>query len=78
MTVAEILHSVQFVVDRNGQPTAAILDMKAWEVFLSLLEDVEDVELIRQRMENWGNKQGWTRWEDFEAEIEPDALPSVD
>jgi hypothetical protein len=78
MTITEILHSVQFVVDQDGHPTAAILDIKAWEAFLSLLEDVEDVELIRHRMENWRNKQGWTRWEHYEAETESDALPSVD
>jgi hypothetical protein len=78
MTVTEILHSVQFVVNQDGHPTAAVLNMEAWEAFLSLLEDVEDVELIRDRMENWRNKKGWTRWEDFETEIESDALPSVD
>jgi hypothetical protein len=78
MTVTEILHSVQFVVDQDGNPTAAVLNMKAWQAFLSLLEDIEDVELIRDRMANWNNKKGWTRWEDFEAKLETDALPSVD
>jgi hypothetical protein len=76
MTVTEILHSVQFVMDQDGNPTAAVLSMEAWEAFLSLLEDAEDVELIRDRMQNWRTKKGWTRWEDFEAEIEPDALPN--
>jgi len=78
MTVTEILHAVQFVVDQDGNPTAAVLDMKAWQSFLSLLEDIEDVELIRDRMKNWRTKKGWTRWGDFEAETDQDALSSVD
>jgi hypothetical protein len=78
MTVTEILRSVQFVMDQDGNPTAAVLSMEAWEAFLSLLEDAEDVELIRDRMQNWRTKNGWTRLEDFDAEMEPDALPSVD
>jgi hypothetical protein len=78
MTATEILQSVQFVVDQNGKPTAAVLDMQAWEAFLSLLEDVEDAELIRDRMKNWRSKKGWTRWDNFEAELETDALPSMD
>jgi len=78
MTVTEILHSVQFVVDQDGNATAAVLDIKAWNAFLSLLEDIEDVELIRDRMKNWRTKQGWTRWEDFEAETGRDAVSSVD
>ncbi len=77
MTATEILQSVQFVVDQSGKPTAAMLDMRAWEAFLSLLEDVEDGELIRDRMKNWRSKQGWTRWEDFEAELEADAISPV-
>lgn len=78
MTVTEILQSVQFVVDRDGKPTAAMLDMSVWEAFLSLLESIEDVGLIRDRMKNWRSKEGWTRWEDFEAELEADALPTMD
>lgn len=78
MTVAEVLQSVQFMVDRDGKPTAAVLDITAWEVFLSILEDAEDVQLIRERMKNWRTKEGWTRWEDFEAELEADELSPVD
>ena len=68
MTIAEILQSVQFVVDQEGKPTAAILDMSAWEAFLSILEDAEDSKLVRERMANWRTKEGWTPWEDFEVE----------
>jgi accessory colonization factor AcfC len=78
MTVTEILKSMQFVVDRDGKPTAALLDMDAWEALVSMLEDVEDIELIRDRIKNWRNKDGWTRWEDFEAELEADGLSALD
>jgi hypothetical protein len=76
MTVTEILESMQFVVDQDGKPTAALLDIKAWNSFVSLLEDVEDVQLVRERIKDWRSKEGWTRWEDFEAELadEPSSL----
>lgn len=78
MTVAEILQSVQFVVDREGKPTAAVIDISAWESFLDLLEDLEDIKLSRERLKGWRAKEGWTRWEDFEAELENDEVPTVD
>lgn len=77
MAVTEILQSVQFVVGRDGKPTAAMLDIGAWDTFLSMLEGIEDIGLIRARMKNWRSKEGWTRWEDFEAELEANALPTV-
>lgn len=70
MTVTDLLKSMQFVVDHDGKPTAALLDMDAWEAFVSMLEGIEDVQLIRERMKNWRTKEGWTGWEDFEAEME--------
>jgi len=72
------LKSMQFVIDREGKPTAALLDMDAWNAFVSMLEDMEDVELIRERMKTWRSKEGWTRWEDFEAELEADGLSTLD
>jgi hypothetical protein len=78
MTVTEILKSMQFVVDREGKPTAALLDMSAWEALLSMLEDIEDIEVVRERMKNWRSKENWTRWEDFETEPEADGLPTLD
>ena len=77
MTVTDILKSVRFLVDQKGKPTAVVLDMDAWEAFLSMLEDVEDAELIRERTRSWRSKEGWTRWEDFEAELEADGLSTI-
>jgi len=67
MTVTDVLRSAHFVVDQDGKPTAVVLDIGVWEALLEALEDIEDVELIRDRLKNWRTKQGWTRWEEFEA-----------
>lgn len=78
MTVSEILQSVQFIVGQEGKPTAVVLDIEAWEALLSMLEDVEDVQLVRDRLSNWQTKEGWTRLEEFEAEPDADGLSTVD
>ena len=70
MTVAEVLKSAHFLVDQEGKPTAVMLDIAVWDAFLAALEDVEDSELVRERLKDWRTKQGWTRWEDFEAELD--------
>jgi glycerol kinase len=77
MTVSQILDSVQFVVDRAGKPTAAMLDINVWSDLRAILEELEDKKLIQDRLNNWRTKEGWTRWEDFEAELETDAVSTV-
>jgi hypothetical protein len=78
MTVTDVLRSAHFVVDREGKPMAVMLDIGAWEALLAALGDIEDVELARERLKNWRSKQGWTRWEDFEAELDANGVPTVD
>jgi hypothetical protein len=39
---------IQFVVDSGGHRSAVLLDMNVWKRVLTLLEDVEDAEEIRQ------------------------------
>lgn len=70
MTLAEILQSVQFVVDQEGRPSAVLLELRAWAALLSLLEDIEDAEIIRTRLKNWPSGEGWISWEDVEAELD--------
>jgi hypothetical protein len=77
MSVQEILKTVQFVVDQEGKPRAAVLEMRVWEVLLTLLEELEDRELVHDRLKGWRTKAGWTRWEEFEAELDKDATPVV-
>ena len=77
MTLQEISQSVQFVVDQKGKPTAAVVAIEIWEAVLSLLEDLDDSHLVQERLANWRTKKGWTRWEEFEAELDVDALSTV-
>ncbi len=48
MTVTDILNSVKFVVDPNGQQSAVMIDMDIWEQIVTLLEDAEDAEEIKK------------------------------
>jgi hypothetical protein len=48
MTIAEILSSVKFVVEPNGQQSAVVVDMEVWEQIVTLLEDAEDAEEMKQ------------------------------
>ena len=38
----------QFVVNAKGQKTAVVLDYTLWEELMTILEDVEDAEELRQ------------------------------
>jgi hypothetical protein len=78
MTITEVLQSVHFMVDQSGKPTAAVVDMPAWEAFLQALEDIEDNQLVRDRLHAWRSKAGWTAWEDFEQEMAGDDLSGLD
>ena len=78
MTISEMFQSVQFMVDKRGERTAAVLDMQSWEAILSSLEEIEDVRLIRDRLADWRTKENWTPWEAFERELEADVISSLD
>ncbi len=48
MTVTDILNSVKFVVSPDGHQSAVVVDLEVWEQIITLLEDAEDVEEIKQ------------------------------
>ncbi len=48
MKVADILKSVKFVIQPNGQQYAVMMDMDVWEQIVTLLEDAEDAEEMKQ------------------------------
>ena len=48
MTVADILNSVKFVVNRDGRQSAVVVNLDVWEQIVTLLEDSEDAEEIKQ------------------------------
>lgn len=77
MSVEELLKTVQFVVDQDGKPSGVVLDIHVWEILLTLLEEVADRELVHDRLKTWRAKTGWTHWEEFETELDKDAVPVV-
>lgn len=77
MTINDVLKSVHFVVDQTGKPTAAVVDITAWEYFVHALEEIEDRQLVRERLVGWQSKEGWTRWEDFEQELVSDGVSNL-
>jgi hypothetical protein len=48
MTVAEILKSVNFVVGPKGKKSAVLVDMAVWEQIVTMPEDAEDADEIKQ------------------------------
>ena len=48
MSVAEILKSVNFVVGPKGKKSAVLVDMAIWEQIVTMLEDAEDADEIKQ------------------------------
>jgi len=48
MTVTDILSSVKFVVTPDGHQSAVVVDLDVWEQIVTLLEDAEDAEEMKQ------------------------------
>jgi len=59
MTVAEILKSIKFVVNPNGQQSAVMVDMNLWEQILTILKDAEDADEMRQARTIKEDKISW-------------------
>lgn len=50
MSANAILKAVQFVVDRQGQQTAVLLDLQTWDSLRYLLEEMAEDERLGQLM----------------------------
>ncbi len=50
MSANAILEAVQFVVDRQGQQTAVLLDLQTWDSLRYLLEEMAEDERLGQLM----------------------------
>ncbi len=84
MTVGEALKSVQFVVDDEGQRTAVLLDIQAWEALIDWIETVADTKVAEQvlaELQQAGGrpeKAGWLAWDDiseaWSGEEEPELV----
>jgi hypothetical protein len=75
MTISETLKDVQFVVGPDGQPTAAVVDITAWQRVVTLLEEAEDQGLLRaylgrRRVDQTPEAMGLISWEQAEAELD--------
>ena len=80
MTVSEMFAGVQFVVGKDGKPTAALLDIAAWQAIVDALEEAEDQGLFRSYLArrataNSPEEMGAIPWEKAEAEL--DTIESV-
>jgi hypothetical protein len=75
MTVQKALEQVQFVVGADGQPTAALVEITAWQMLVELLEQAEDQGLLRdyltrRRTATSPAALGLIPWEQAEAELD--------
>ena len=82
MTVSEALEQVQFVVGPDGQPTAALIDIGAWQALVALLEEAEDQGLLRaylarRRVARSPEEMGLISWEQAEARLDEGADAAV-
>jgi hypothetical protein len=78
MTVTELLESVQFVVDTEGNKKAVLLDFAIWQEVLQLLmemEEEDDVQAVKEiearlaaREERvYSHEEVWAEIEELEA-----------
>lgn len=65
MTIVDALQSAQFVVNDEGQRTAVLMDIKAWEKMIDWLETVIDTQIATQalaELESAGGRPAHTNW----------------
>ena len=51
MNIEAILDSVRYVVNKDGQRTAVLLDMPTWDALRQLLEEITEDELLGRLMD---------------------------
>ena len=59
MNITEMLHTVQFLVDREGNKKSVMLDYQLWEKLTDLLEDMEDADEIQDIRESGEETISW-------------------
>ncbi len=67
MSITELLQKAKFVVDPKGRKKAVVLDFAVWEELLTILEDLEDAEEIRQLCTA---KEETIPWEQAKADLQ--------
>ena len=79
MSVAELLQAVQFVVKPDGRPAAVQMDMPTWEALLAWLEEGEDRQLVKTKLESLRRgpqASGAVRWDEARADWEAGEKPA--
>lgn len=76
MSISEITQSARFIIGKDGNPSDVVLNIETWKTMISILEHIEYTDIVAERMRNWRTKEGWTSWDEFEAE--EDELSPVD
>jgi len=71
MTITELMQTVQFLVDTNGDKKAVVFDYAVWDELLTLLEDLEDAEDIRRLREA---KEETVPWEQAKVELRSEGI----
>jgi hypothetical protein len=71
MSTTDLLRSVQFLVDTDGNKKAVVLDYPVWEELLTQLEDLEDAQEIQRLRE--ANEEV-TTWDQAKAELRSEGV----
>jgi len=71
VSTAELLRSVQFLVDASGNKKAVLLDYSVWEDLLTHMEDLEDAQEIQRLRE--ANEEIIT-WDQAKVELRSEGV----
>ena len=71
MNATELFQKAQFVVDADGKKQSVLIDYAAWETVLTLLEDLQDAEEIRQLR---NAEEEVISWERAKAELRTEGV----
>jgi len=72
----DLLKSVKYVVDAEGHPSAAVIDIADWRRLLEWLEDEADLREAEEALAeltavgNDAERAGWLKWEDIRGELD--------
>ena len=75
--LTEVLSSVRYLVDANGDKTDVVLSLSVWEKIWSWLEDMDDRMVVQEwlpRLQAGPASSGALRWDDVSAEWKDDAI----
>jgi hypothetical protein len=68
----ELRQPAHFIVDEDGQRTAAVVGIEYWDGLMDLLEDLEDLQLVREaidRLKAGPETAGAVRWANARDEL---------